>query len=333
MPPVPISPIPTVIAIGIALLGPVASAATKLSGTDAFQEAALQPMLRGTWDWKFGKGDKGTISDIILSFDDRLNVVASATIIDGSLRLLPKLPPAPLILLRDTSTGIKSPERGSILIVPMQGIQARPARLLLRSVTDKRIECTDITDTASPGKVVLTKTSDRMIDDVAAAPAALPAPPVAEPVVEEPPPRPATLSERAAASMHPALRRGVLSVFERLKKDQANKPEEKTDAPPEPQVPALPPKFVPEGPRAPVMSLYQRLKTANEQKTAGKPPPPAETPPKPPSLLPPKFVPSPVRTPVMSLYQRLKVEQEKQEAEQREGEEGQKAKTSPTRRP
>ena len=319
MPPVPISHLSTVIALGIALFLPAASGATKLSGGEAFQEAALQPLLRGTWDWRLGKAGKGAVSDIIFSCDDKLNVIASATIVDGAIRLLPKSLPAPLILLKDTTTGIRSPERGSILIVPMQGIWPRPARLLLRSVTDKRIECTDITDTAAPNKIVLTKTSDRTIDDVAAAPPSAPPPPVAQPVLDEtPPPPPLTLAERAAADRHPLFRRGVMSVFERLKKDQANKPDDESDAPPPaPRLPLPPPKFVPDAPRAPVMSLYQRLKIEKETAAA---PPRAAPAPRPASPLPPKFVPNPVRTPVMSLYERIKAGQEKQNAEEKKPE-------------
>lgn len=310
------------IAAALAILsGGSAFAAAKLSTTESFQEVALQPLLRGTWDWRFGKGDKGTISDIILSLDDRLNVVASATIVDGSLRLTPKLPPAPLILLKDTTTGIKSPERGSILIMPMQGILPRPARLLLRSVSDKKIECTDITDTANPVKVVMTKTSDRMIDDVAAAPLPAPAPPAAQPVIDEKasPPPPPTLAERAATDRHPLFRRGVMSAFERIKKELSEKPSPPPDEAGAPQPPAPPPKFVPEAPRAPVMSLYERLKSERIQQMPSADQAAAEEKPKPPSSLPPKFVPNASRTPVMSLYQRLKAEQEKNAETEKDG--------------
>lgn len=226
-------------------------------------------ILPGTWSWKAPK--KSDATDILLSFDESMNVVGTARLGDSGLVVSPGVKPTKITLAADSETGIKSPATGLILTLPLPGIQAKPARLLIKSYSEKKLDCVDLADTEKPVRFTITKTNERVLHDIAG-----PAQSTATIVpADEPPPTPAPAPASTSAPATtdavrpsaPPARRGAMSLFQRLKAEQAQKKEEEAaEAAKSTPPPSIPPSVIYNRPSRPVSSVFQRLKAEQAQK-------------------------------------------------------------------
>lgn len=228
-------------------------------------------ILPGTWSWKAPK--KSDATDILFSFDDALRVVGTARVGESGLVVSPGVKPTKLTLAADSETGLKSPATGLILTLPLPGIQAKPARLLIKSYSEKKLDCVDLADTDKPVKFTIVKTSDRVLQDIAG-----PAQSTANVVPADAPPftppaqgpaNPPTAPAPVGATPPPTapVRRGAMSIFQRLKSEQAEKKMEEAVAPSKSApAPPIPPSVIYNRPSRPVSSVFQKLKAEQAQK-------------------------------------------------------------------
>lgn len=287
------------IALITAVMCPAEAAAE--SAGPVFDIETLRPLLRGTWDWRLPKGDSNGATDVIVSFDDNANVIGTARVIDGGgLVVSPNVAPVRIVIVQSATTGLKSPERGTLLVLPLPGIQIKPARLLLKSASAKKIECIDLAATDRPVRANFVKTSDRFLHEIAGPPSnpvsavpPAPPPPIESPAASPPAPGPAVV--KRAPNPYPAM-----SVFQRLKIAQTEK-EADAQATPAPPRPTPPLKYVPEFKSRPSNSVFQKLKEVQSTKP---PESKAQTAAQPPSS-PYKILQTPPRRP-LSVYERLK---------------------------
>ncbi|MBX7211298.1 MAG: hypothetical protein K1X78_23525 [Verrucomicrobiaceae bacterium] len=285
--------------------------AKRRSTGPVFDVEMLRPLLRGTWDWKQPKGDAGGLTDIFLSFDENATVVGTARIVgDGGLEVSRNVKPARIVIVQNISTGLRSPEVGTLLVLPLPGIRGKPARLLLKAAGQSKLECIDLADTERPAKVNIVKTSDRLLHEIegpglqraAVAPPADEPPPAAVPA-----PPPAELPAPRVVRQPSGRRLPMGSVFQRLKDEQAEKAAQTKQT--EASSPGF--QYVPEFKSRPYVSVFERLKTEQSGKAAGEKP--AGSPP----ISPYKHVTAPLPQPPSSVYERLKTGQaEKQDGTQ-----------------
>ena len=226
-------------------------------------------ILPGTWSWKALKKSEAT--DILLSFDESMNVVGTARVGDSGLVVSPGVKPTKITLAADSETSIKSPATGLILTLPLPGIQTKPAKLLIKSYSEKKLECVDLADTEKPVRFTITKTNERVLHDIAGpAQSTVTIVPADEPPTA-PPAAPAvssaTATPDAVRPSAPPVRRGAMSLFQRLKAEQAQrKEEEAAEAAKSTPPPSIPPSVILNRPSRPVSSVFQRLKAEQLQK-------------------------------------------------------------------
>lgn len=268
------------------------------SAGPAFDIRTLKPLLRGTWAWKLPAKDANGTTDLFVSFDEEASVTASARLVEGEgLVVSPPFKAAAVTVLEDASTNIKSPERGTILVLPLPGIQINPARLLLKAVSQKKIECVDLTDTENPARANLVKTTDRSLHDIKGPqPSGAPAAAASESGPSD--------ASSPGTTPEPA-RRPTLSVFQRLKKEQAERAASESTSPPPPATPASTTYIHKlENPSTPV-SMFRRLKEEQAARTAESQAATTQSTPASPF----EVLQRPSRRKPQSVYQRLKAEQ------------------------
>lgn len=303
--------------------------AKRSSKEPSIDEATLRTLLPGTWSWKLPKDEDGNTPSVLVSFDGDLNVVGTARMTNGAaLAISPSSKPVRITLLQDAETGLKSPATGSILKLTMPGIWDKPVRFLVKSATRKKLECIDLADTENPNKITLTKTTDRLLKEIEGpgqtsitqAPSEPPQPAAAPTPAPQPtlPPAPSPVVTKRQPERPP-----LMSVFERIKAEQAEKVTEestKEEPPPAPTPPAQPASETSSPSlrdiliqrRPPRISLHDRLKAeqaekaANDAQPSTKPPPVRASESNNTSL---RDILVQRRRPHLSLFDRLKAEQ------------------------